>query len=80
MPGVLRQAMERMLPKLIAQRELSGAMVVAVGTGILDQKDARKWLQDRQRAVQGGRIARRASSWEEHFANLRAAGLEVVVE
>lgn len=81
MPGVLRQGMERMLPRMLAQQALARMMSVAVGTGSLDPKDSRKWVRDQQRAADPqARRAVRASSWDEHFERLRAAGLDVVVE
>lgn len=80
MGGVLRAGLERMLPRLQAQRELSLATAVAAGTGNLDKRDARRWVRDRERLVQGGSATRRARSWDEHFQMLRSAGIHVVID
>lgn len=80
MPGVLRTSLERMMPRLRAQEELDLASAVAAGTGSLEKRVQRKWLKDRKDAATGKRHVQRAASWDEHFANLRARGFNVVID
>ena len=49
-------AFSQMLPRLQAEEALEERLVVASGTGSMEERDGRQYVRNLQRAASGGRI------------------------
>lgn len=85
MPGAMRDALLRRIPKLQAEETMMLANAVAIGVGAQGDKDRARALKDTVRGLRramghdvGG--SAKATSWDEHFANLAAKGFTVRVD
>jgi len=63
--------------RLLAREQLALASVIAVGTGSLEEADAKAWRRETEEAAGVKRRVGRAASQEQHIANLQAEGIGV---